>query len=125
MTTRKTIPAILAFALSLGLAAAAGAAAKSTLAATNNTIAGPGTVSIAAGASERIFLHSGGTTDLCVTVVNSGKLPVGIAVTGATSPTGEVGANGSEAVCAEDVTQVDLVCNQEQNCAAQWRIDDN
>ncbi len=116
---------ILASALTLGLASAANAGSSApALAATSNTIAGPGVISIGEGGSERIFLHSGGTTDLCVTVTNTGRAPIGISVTGATSPTGEAPVGGSEAVCAEDVTQIDLNCVA-QSCAAQWRVDDN
>jgi len=121
----KTIRWILVAALALGLAGSASAAAKATLTSTNNTIAGPGTVTIAAGGTERIFLHSGGASDVCVTVVNTGKLPVDISFTGASAPTGEVPAGGSEAVCADDVTQIDLSCTEEQTCTAQWRVDDN
>jgi len=120
----RTIHRTLAVALALGLAGSAGAAPKTTLTATNNTIAGPGTISIAAGGSERIYFHPNNTNDACVTVANTGRIPVGVTVTGAANPTGEVPVNGTEAVCAEDVTQIDLTCaGGGAECAAQWRVD--
>ena len=117
---------ILAAALVIGAAGSAHAGATApALTATDNTRAGPGAISIPVGGTERIFFHSGGTTDLCVTVTNTGRAPIGINVTGATSPTGEAPVGGSEAVCAEDVTQIDLFCMAQTNCTAQWRVDSN
>ena len=122
----KTAQWILVAALALGLAGSASAAAKTTLGTGNNTVAGPGSTSIAAGGSETIFLHPGNTSDLCTTVVNSGKVAVTVNITGGSSPSGAVSVNGSKAVCADDVTQVDLTCPAEgSDCAAQWRVDDN
>lgn len=120
----RTIHRTLVVALALGLAGSASAASKSTLTTGNNTVAGPGTISIAAGGSERIYTHPSNTNDACVTVVNTGRAPVGVSVTGASAPTGEVPVNGSEAVCAEDVTQIDLTCTiGGAECDAQWRVD--
>ena len=119
----KTTRWILVSALALGLAGSASAASKTTLTPTNNTVAGPGTTPIAASGTERIFLHPSNGSDLCVTVTNTGKVPVDVNVTGATSPTGSVSVGATEAVCADDVTQIDLVCTQPNDCAAQWRVD--
>jgi hypothetical protein len=118
-----TTPRILLVALALGLAGSASAAAKGTLTTTNNTIAGPGTTSIAAAGTERIYIHPNNNGDVCVTVVNTGKTAVDVNVTGADSPTGTVGTGATEAVCADDVTQIDLACPGESTCTAQWRID--
>jgi hypothetical protein len=120
----KTTHRILVVALALGLAGSASAASKTTLTTGNNTIAGPGAISIAAGGSERIYTHPNNTSDACVTVVNTGRVPVGVAVSGGGSPTGEVPVNGTEAVCADDVTQIDLACTAGgAECTAQWRVD--
>jgi hypothetical protein len=120
MTTTRWI---LVAALALGLAGSASAASKGTLTPTNNTVAGPGTTPIAASATERVFIHPSNGSDLCVTVTNTGKVPVDVSVTGASSPTGSVSVGATEAVCADDVTQVDLTCAQASDCAAQWRVD--
>ena len=120
----KMIHQILLVAGVLGLAGSAGAAPKTTLTVSNNTVAGPGTTAIAAGGTERIYVHPANTGDACVTVVNNGRIPVGIVVTGDASPIGEVPVNGSEAVCADDVTQIDLTCVAGgAECSAQWRVD--
>jgi hypothetical protein len=58
-------------------------------------------------------------------VVNTGRVPVDVTVTGATTPTGTVSVGGSEAVCADDVTQIDLYCPQPSDCTAQWRVDED
>jgi len=121
----KTTHRILVAALALGLAGSASAAAKGTLTAGNNTVAGPGTISILAGGTEHIFTHPANTSDLCATVVNTGKDPVSVNVTGASAPTGSVPGGGSKAVCADDVTLIDLVCPGDKNCTAQWRVDQN
>jgi hypothetical protein len=112
--------------LALGLAAPAFAATKSNLTVTNNTIAGPGAVSVAVGGSEQVFSHPTTGTDVCVTVVNTGKVPVGVSITGTSSASTSVPAGGSKAVCSDDTTAIDLTCGEESNaCAAQWRVDEN
>jgi len=113
-----------ALVLTLGLAAPAFAAPKANLTSTNNTIAGPGTAPFAIGGSERIFSHPTGS-DVCVTVVNTGKVSVGVSITGVSSASIDVPAGGSKAVCSDDTTAIDLTCTQETACAAQWRVDDN
>ena len=116
----------LALALAWGVApAAATAAAKTTLTATNNTIAGPGAATIAVGGSERVYSHPSANT-VCVTVVNTGKVPVGISVTGADSATTSVAVGSTKSLCSDDTTAIDLTCGEENtDCTAQWRVDES
>ena len=116
---------VIALALVL-LAAPAFAATKSTLSATNNTIAGPGSASVAPGGSETVFSNPGAST-ACVTVVNTGKSPVGVDISGGNAATTSVAAGGTKGVCSDDLTGVDLTCDAEEkaDCTAQWRVDDN
>ena len=120
----KTTGCILVAVLALGFAGSAGAASKSSLTVGNRTVAGPGTDSLAEGGSIRVFTHANNSSDLCVTVVNTGKNNVGVSVTGATPAVGDVPAGGSQAVCSDDVTAIDLTCPV-GNCTAQWRVDQN
>jgi hypothetical protein len=114
-----------AVGLALVLAGPAFAAAKANLTATNNTIAGPGTATVAVAGSGRIFSHPSASS-VCVTVANTGKVPVGISITGADSATTSVAAGGTKALCSDDTTAIDLTCGEENtDCAAQWRVDDN
>lgn len=116
---------LVVLALTVGLAAPAFAAPKTNLTVTNNTIAGPGAVSVGIGGSETVFSHPTGS-DVCVTVANTGKVPVGIGITGASSASTSVPAGGTKAVCSDDTTAIDLTCGEESNdCAAQWRVDEN
>jgi hypothetical protein len=108
----------------LALAGPAAAATKANLAATDNTVAGPGVTSVTAGGTERIFSNPN-MSDVCVTVVNTGKLPIGVSIVGASSASSEVPVGGSTAVCSDDTTAIDLTCTQDSKCAAQWRVDDN
>jgi hypothetical protein len=115
---------LVALPLVLGLAAPAFAATKTSLTATNNTIAGPGTSAIAIGGSEQVFSHPS-ANDVCVTVANTGKVPVGVSITGASSASTSVPAGGTKTVCSDDTTAIDLTCGEESNdCAAQWRVDE-
>jgi hypothetical protein len=114
-----------ALALVIGLATPAFAEPKTNLTAVQSTIAGPGTTRIAVGGTERIFTHSGGASDVCVTVANTGKVPLDVTLTSTTSPTAAVSSGATTAVCSEDVTAIDLVCLQESACNAQWRVDEN
>lgn len=111
--------------LALGLAAPALAAKTASLTATNNTIAGPGSASLDVGSSETVFSHPTGS-DVCVTVVNTGKSSVGVSITGVSSASTSVPVGGSKGVCSDDTTAIDLSCGEETSgCAAQWRVDDN
>lgn len=122
----KIRSALVAMCLSLGLAAPAFAAPKASLTATNNTIAGPGATSLDSGGSEQVFSHPAGTSDVCVTVVNTGKAPVGVSITGDSSASTSVPVGGAKAVCSDDTTAIDLSCGEEANaCSAQWRVDEN
>ncbi len=125
MTNRTTW--ILAAIFALGSAGSAHAAASGpSLSAGGNTLAGPGATSVSAGGTTEIFAHSGGgPPDVCVTVVNKGRVPVSFEITGATNPTALVPVAGSRGLCAEDVTAVEVVCAEEQTCSVQWRVDDN
>jgi hypothetical protein len=115
---------VLAIGMVLGLAAPAFAAPKTNLSATNNTIAGPGATSIAIGSAETVFSHPTGS-DVCVTVVNTGKAALTVSVTGVSSASPSVPAGSSKAVCSDDTTAIDLTCGEESNCSAQWRVDEN
>ena len=116
-----------AAALLVGLAAPAFAAGKGgSLGAGGQTMAGPGTVTVGAGGTQEVFQHSGGgASDACVTVVNTGRVPVNAEVTGATTPLMSVPVGGTHAACVEDLVGVEFQCPQEQACAAQWRVDRN
>jgi len=121
----KTTRWILVAALALGLAGSASAASKGTLTATNNTLAGPGTVAIAAGGTAHVFTQAGGNSDVCATVVNTGRASVTVNVTGeGEAAGGDVPAGGTGAVCTDDATDVNVVCAGESDCAVQWRVDD-
>lgn len=115
--------ALLALALALVPTAPALAAKGGSLTATNNTVAGPGSASVAAGDSQRVFSHPG-TADVCVTVANAGKVSIEVSITGETSAATDVPAGGSLAVCSKDTSAIDLNCTGESACAAQWRVDD-
>ncbi len=115
--------ALLALSLTFFLAAPAFAGKGASLTPTNNTVAGPGVTSVAAGDSERIFSHPG-ATDVCVTVANSGKVAIEVSITGVSSAATDVPAGGSLAVCSKDTTAIDLNCNGESTCSAGWRVDD-
>lgn len=111
--------------LALGLAGPALAAKTASLTVTNNTIGGPGTASVAIGGTEQVFSHPTGT-DVCVTVLNTGKVPVGVSITGVSSASSSVPAGGGKTVCSDDTTAIDLSCAEEStSCAAQWRVDEN
>ena len=71
----------------------------------------------------RVFSHPG-SADVCVTVANNGKVAVEVSITGASSAASDVPAGGTLAVCSKDATAIDLNCNAESTCAAQWRVDD-
>jgi hypothetical protein len=116
---------LLATGLLLGLSAPAAAASKPSLVPGGRTVAGPGTVALDPAAQERVFTDSAGTSDVCVTLVNSGKSQLTLAITGASTPSTDVGTGGSRALCAEDVQFVDLTCTGTTPCSAQWRVDDN
>jgi hypothetical protein len=116
--------ALVALALPLAFAGPAFAAKGGSLTATNNTIAGPGSTTVDAEGTERIFSHPG-ASDVCVTVVNTGKGPVDVDITGASSATVSVPTRSSKAVCSDDTTAIDLTCGAGASCAAQWRVDDN
>jgi hypothetical protein len=82
-------------------------------------------VALAPAAQERVFTDSAGTSNVCVTVVNSGKSQLTLTITGVTTPSADVAGGGTRALCVEDVQFVDLVCSGPNSCSAQWRVDDN
>lgn len=118
---------LVAATLLLAQAAPAAAAGKGgSLGAGGQTMAGPGTVSVAAGGTQEVFLHSGGgASDACVTVVNTGRVPVNVEIAGATTPVMSVPVGGTHAACVEDLVGIEFQCAQEQPCSAQWRVDRN
>jgi len=118
---------LLAATLFVAFAAPAAAAGKGgSLGAGGLTIAGPGTVSVGAGGTQEVFLHSGGgASDTCVTVVNTGRVPIQAEISGATTPVMSVPVGGTHTTCVEDLAGIEFQCAQEQACSAQWRVDRN
>jgi hypothetical protein len=122
----KTTRWILLAALTLGLAGSASAAGKApNLAVGGRTLAGPGAVALTPGGSVTVFAApAADPADVCITVANTGKLDVGVNVSGANAPSLTVAPGSTQATCDEDVTAVSIFCMQERDCAAQWRVDD-
>ena len=110
--------------LALGLAGPAGAQAKGGgMVPGGRTLAGPGSLQLAAGATERVFTDPN-LSDVCVTVAVAGKAAsVAMTLTGATTPSGLVPAGGSKSLCVEAVQFVDLSCGVTSPCLVQWRVD--
>lgn len=123
----KTTRWILLAAFVLGLASAASAAGKAAnLTTGGRTIAGPGAVALSPGGSTTIFsVPVASPQDVCVTVANTGRLNVGVGVSGASDPSLDVAPGATLSACDDDVTLISIFCMQERDCAAQWRVDDN
>jgi hypothetical protein len=117
---------LLAATALFAFAAPAAAGKGATLGAGGLTIAGPATVTVSAGGTTEVFFHSGsGAPDACVTVVNTGRVPVQAEIAGATVPVMFVPVGATHAQCLQDLTGIEFQCPQEQACAAQWRVDRN
>jgi hypothetical protein len=117
---------LLATFLALGLAGSAAAQAKGGgLAPGGRTVAGPGSLQMAATATERVFTDPG-NSNVCVTVAVVGKAAsVTMTLTGNTTPTAVVPAGGSKSLCVDAVDFVDLECGATSSCNVQWRVDRN
>ena len=90
------------------------------------TIGGPAAVSVVAGGTTEVFLNSGGgAPDACVTVVNTGRVPIQAEIAGATTPLMFVPVGATHVVCVQDLAGIEFQCAQEQPCSAQWRVDRN
>ncbi len=110
--------------LSVTLAAPALAGPSSGLAIGGNTIAGPGTATIAADTGATVYLNPAADTDLCTTVANSGRASVRLTLTGDGTGSVDVAPGKSAALCRNDVTEIDIDClSLENSCTAQWRAD--
>jgi hypothetical protein len=117
---------VLAAAFLMASAAPAAAAKGGSLTAGGQTSAGPGAVTVAAGGTQEVFSSSSAAaTDSCVTVANTGRVPIFAEVTGVTTNLMSVGPGDTLAACVEDLTGVEMQCAQEQPCSAQWRVDRN
>jgi hypothetical protein len=123
--TMKLARLLTSAALVLGLSGPAVAASKASLAPGGRTVAGPGAVSLAPAAQERVFTDAAATSNVCVTLVNGGKSQLTLTITGATTPSADVAGGGTRALCAEDVQFVDVICSGPNSCSGQWRVDDN
>lgn len=115
----------LASALSIAIASPALAAPSAGLTIGGNTIAGPGTTSIAADITATIYTNGAGNTDTCTTLVNSGRGAIRLIVVGTGSGTIDVAPAATGALCRDDTTQIDLTCLGVSpiSCSAQWRVD--
>ena len=112
-------------ALTLAIAAPAGAASAPALTAGGNTLAGPGTTNLGLNATVTVYTDASANADTCVTVVNAGKSPVRLSMLddapSTTSIDLAIGASG--ALCRDNTERVDLVCLGANTCTAQWRVD--
>jgi len=117
---------VLATFFALGLAGSAAAQAKGGgLAPGGRTVAGPGSLQMAALATERIFTDPS-NSNVCVTVAVAGKAAsVTMTLTGNTTPSAIVPPGGSKALCVEGADFVDLECGATSACNVQWRVDRN
>jgi len=110
--------------LACTLAATALAAPPAGLTAGGRTIAGPGSLSLALNATDTIYTDGSGNTDLCGTVVNTGKeSPVRLSLTGGGTVSIDVAAGHSGSLCRNSVTSATVLCLGPSSCAAQWRLD--
>ena len=117
---------LLVMFLALDLAGPAGAQAKGGgMTPGGRTVAGPGSIQMAAGATQRVFTDPA-NSDVCVTVaVAGGAASVTMTLTGLTTPSAVVPAGGSKSLCVADVQFVDLACGAASTCNVQWRVDLN
>ena len=118
----KLLSLALASLLAVGTAAPAFAAKGGDMPAGGNTIAGPGSTTIAVGDTVTI-LNGLNNEDICVTVANTGKEPLRLDLidAGATSVTLAIGATTT--LCGQ-TDSVDLVCTGiKSSCTATWRAD--
>jgi hypothetical protein len=117
-----------AAALMLSATTAAAQSSKTQLLAGGNTIGGPGTRTLEAGASEIVFQQSSSTPlDLCATVANIGKRGTSVAIT-VTNPGmtfNGVGADVGESatVCQKASNVVRVGCTAGDQCQVLWRVD--
>ncbi|MBY0401226.1 hypothetical protein K2X89_13085, partial [Myxococcota bacterium] len=68
------------------------------LVAGGNTIAGPGATKLAAQAQQDVYTDASGNSDACVTLVNTGKGAIRVALTGEGSSNIDVAAGATAAV---------------------------
>ncbi len=121
----KLIYLALTSALSLAIASPTFAAPSAGLTIGGNTIAGPGTTSLAPDISATIYTNNAGNTDACTTVVNSGRGAVRVTMVGGGTGTIDVAAGATGAICRDDITEIDLTCLgvAPNSCRVQWRVD--
>jgi hypothetical protein len=117
---------VVGLALLFASATPAFAAGKAgALVAAGRTISGPGTVNLGTGAQLRAHSDPEAATDICVTVANTGREPVTLTLTGATTPSIVVNPGETRAQCVDDIQFVDVICSGANSCTAQWRVDLN
>jgi hypothetical protein len=117
----KLLSLALVSLLAVGAAGPAFAAKGGNMPAGGNTIAGPGSATIATGDTLTI-INGLDNEDLCVTVANTGKEPVRLDLidSGATSVT--VAAGATTTLCGQ-TDSVDLVCTGVKSCTVTYRGD--
>ena len=113
-----------AVALLLGLVSPAFAAVPKGLEPGGRTLAGPGAVVVAKGASE-VLLTNLWATDACVTVANAGPIDLTVATSGAGQHSIVVLPGDTYGLCEEAMVSVTLSCSGAQagTCRASWRVD--
>jgi hypothetical protein len=112
-------------ALSLAIASPAVAASTAGLTIGGNTIAGPGTTTLAPSLAATVYTNDAGNTDTCTTVFNIGRGAVRVTMTGNGAGTIDLDAGATGALCRNDTAQIEILCLgvAPNSCKAQWRVD--
>lgn len=121
MKTLVLVAAVSVVAASPGLAAPA----KTGLSIGGDTIAGPGSSTLAPAAVAVIYTNDQGDTDACTTVVNAGRGAVRLTMVGGGTGSIDLAAGTTAALCRDDVSEIELTCLgvAPNSCSAQWRVD--
>jgi hypothetical protein len=120
----KLSKSICAVALLFGFVSPAIAVPPRGLEAGGRTLAGPGTVVVAKGASE-VVLSNLWATDACVTVANVGVIDLTVATAGVGQHSVVVLPGDTYGLCEEAMVSASLSCTGAQagTCRASWRVD--
>lgn len=87
------------------------------------TLSGPGSLVLAIGAQARVHEDPTVNRDVCVTLVNTGRSQLTMALTGDTTPSTTLDPGVTKALCVGNVHYVDVSCTGVSACSAQWRVD--
>lgn len=127
-----TIAALAVLGLSGALTSTASAQNKTTvtaletLKAGGKTIAGPGAYSRQANVSDFVIQLSD-PTNVCgtITLVSGASVQLNLLDSGGSNIQGVIATSNLRTVagCAENITDVELICTGGQSCKAVWRID--